>query len=38
VSQGIFNVEVLQSHSIRHTALGRNPLGEWLAHRREAFY
>jgi len=34
VGWGIVIVEVMRSHS-RHTALGRNPLDEWLAHRRE---
>lgn len=34
VGRGIFIVEGMRSHS-RQTALGRNPLDEWLAHRRE---
>jgi len=35
VGQGIFIVEVLWTHSVRHTTLGRNPLDEWLTHPRE---
>ena len=35
VGQGLLLIGASRSHSIRHTALGRNPLDKWSAQRRD---
>ena len=37
VIQGLLIVEASRSHSVRHTTVGRTPLNEWLAHRRDLY-
>jgi hypothetical protein len=37
VGQGVLIIEVSRSHSPRHTTLGRTPLYEWLARRRDLY-
>jgi len=34
LGQGLLSIEASQSHSFRHTKLGRTPLDEWSAQRR----
>jgi len=37
VGQGLLLIGASRSHSIRHTALGRNPLDKWSAQRRDLY-
>jgi hypothetical protein len=37
VGLGLLIVEVPLSHSVSHTTLGRTPLNEWSAHRRDLY-
>jgi hypothetical protein len=37
VDQGLFINEASRSHSLRHTTLGRTPLDEWSARRRDLY-
>ena len=37
VGQGLLIVEDSRSHSVKHTTLGRTPLDEWSARRRDLY-
>jgi hypothetical protein len=37
VGQGLLIIEASRSHSLRHTTLGRTPLDEWSARRRDLY-
>jgi hypothetical protein len=37
VDQGLLIIEASRSHSIRHTTLGKTPLDEWPARRRDLY-
>ena len=37
VKQGLFSFEASRSHSVTHAIIGRTPLGEWSAPRRDLY-
>ena len=37
VGQGLLSIEASRSHPVRHTTLGRTPLDEWPARRRDLY-